>query len=184
MKYNNCPYCKTVVTPELINCPACGRKLQQNKLHIILLTIVSGCLMLAAVSSGLMLDASNRRPVEEKPIPTMEIIETAEPTPPPTPTVEFIRLYAFGREIDSDGFTAYVGDKPITLTVEVEPAVKQPNISWSICDSRNSNESAAFSVSGDTMSCEFTAVKPTGRNEMTIRCYGTEIIIPVFLWEH
>ena len=35
---------------------------------------------------------------------------------PITPTVDSVEVYAFGRELDADGFTAYVGDKPFTLS--------------------------------------------------------------------
>ena len=94
-----------------------------------------------------------------------------------------IRLYAFGRELDADGFTAYVGDKAFTLTVEVEPEIKNPALSWSITDSHDSSESAALVISSDGLSCEFTVLKPTGKNELTVRCFGAEIVIPVYLWE-
>ena len=109
--------------------------------------------------------------------------ETIAPTPSPTPTVTSIRLYAFGRELDADGFTAYVGDKAFTLTVEVEPKVRNPAVSWSILDSHGGNDSAELAIGPDGLSCEFKAIKPTGKNELTVRCFGAEVVIPVYLWE-
>ena len=57
-----------------------------------------------------------------------EVVETPEPIPPtprPTPTVSSVQVYAFGRELDADGFTAYVGDtSPFVLPYAViSPAV-------------------------------------------------------------
>jgi hypothetical protein len=149
---------------------------------IILPTIIGASLLVVAFAGGIFLDNSRRVPVEE-PISTPEIVETMAPTPVPTPNVDSIRLYAFGREIGADGFTAYVGDKPFTLTVELEPEIKHPAVSWSIIDGKGSSGSAILSASNDGMSCEFTAVNPSGKNELTIRCYGAETVIPVFLWE-
>ena len=102
---------------------------------------------------------------ERTTLPTPEIIETIAPTPTPTPTVTNIRLYAFGRELDADGFTAYVGDKAFTLSITLEPEVRNPTVSWSILDSHGTDESADLAISPDGMSCEFTALKPTGKNE-------------------
>jgi hypothetical protein len=145
-------------------------------------TVIAGVLIVFAFVGGLLFNAS-RHPTSETPISTPAIIETIAPTPSPTPTVTSIRLYAFGRELDAEGFTAYVGDKAFTLTVEVEPEIKNPAVSWSITDSHDSSESAALVISPDGMSCEFTALKPTGKNELTVRCFGAEIVIPVYLWE-
>ena len=100
-------------------------------------------------------------------------------TPVATPAVDSLRLYAFGTEINEDGFTAYVGDRPFTLSIKLEPDLLNAPVKWSLSDS----ESARLSVSDDRLSCEFTALKPSGRNELTISCYGTEVVFPVFLWE-
>ena len=130
------------------------------------------CGVLAVSSSGWKL---------VKPTPTPEITASPAPvTPPPTPTVDRIVLYAFGRELNEDGFTAYVGDKPFTLSVELTPNLSHPKITWIASDS----ESAALAVSADGLSCEFTALKPSGKNELTVRCYGCELVVPVYLWEH
>lgn len=100
-------------------------------------------------------------------------------TPAATPTVNRIRLYAFGKELNEDGFTAYVEDRPFTLSIELEPSISRAPVNWVLSDS----ESARLSVSDDRLSCEFTALKPSGRNELTISCYGAEAVFPVFLWE-
>ena len=190
MKYNTCPKCKTKITADLAECPECGSLFSDSTEEpstprekprvAILPSIVAGLLIVIAFGGGLLFNAS-RRPASEVPIATPEIIETIAPTP--TPTVTSIRLYAFGRELDADGFTAYVGDKSFSLSITLEPEVRNPEVSWSITDSHDSSESAALVISPDGMSCEFTALKPTGKNELTVRCFGAEIVIPVYLWE-
>ena len=100
-------------------------------------------------------------------------------TPAATPTVDSIRLYAFGSELNGDGFTAYVEDRPFTLSIVLEPGIPNAPVSWTLSDS----ESARLDVSDDRLSCEFTALKPSGKNELTISCYGTEVVFPVYLWE-
>ena len=192
MKYNTCPKCKTKITADLAECPECGSLFSDSTEEpstprekprvAILPSIIAGLLIVIAFGGGLLFNVS-RRPASEVPIATPEVIETIAPTPSPTPTVTSIRLYAFGRELDDDGFTAYVGDKAFTLTVEVEPEVRNPAVSWSILDSRGTSESAALVISPDGISCEFTALKPTGKNKLTVRCFGAEIVIPVYLWE-
>ena len=100
-------------------------------------------------------------------------------TPVATPTVNSIRLYAFGSELNEEGFTAYVGDRPFTLSVVLDPEINRAPVNWTLSDS----ESARLSVSDDRLSCEFTAMKPSGRNELTISCYVKEAVFPVYLWE-
>ena len=175
MKYNTCPHCKTKVSAELAQCPECGHAfgVRKNRIPV----VFGSCLLIAAFASGLAFNVrSEFRTSEPSPIP--EIIETLAPaTPVPTPTVDSIEVYAFGRELDADGFTAYVGDKPFTLSAYPQPEISHPQIIWSISDS------AELSLSSDTLTCEFTALKPTGKNELTIKCYGAEVTIPVYLWE-
>ena len=50
---------------------------------------------------------------------------------------------------------------------------------WSFSDP----DSANLSVGDDRLSCMFTALKPSGKNELTVKCYGAELVIPVYLWE-
>ena len=109
------------------------------------------------------------------PVPTATA--TPMPTPTPTPTVNGLALYAFDRLLD-EGFTAYVGDT-VTVTVKSDPELPKAIFTWSV----SAEESAKLVVSKDTASCEVTVLKPSGKNELTVRCYGAELTIPVFLWE-
>ena len=198
--HKKCSYCGTELPPDSLECPICGKHLSLEPgsspdsipsnaarqsivgKSAIIPTIIGASLLVVAFAGGILLDNSRRALVEE-PISTPELVETMVPTPVPTPTVDSIRLYAFGREIDADGFTAYVGNKPFMLSVELEPEMKHAAVSWSIMDSKGSSGSAILNAGDDGMSCEFTAVNPTGKNELTIRCYGAETVIPVYLWE-
>jgi len=205
MKYNTCPKCGTKVSADLAECPECGYVFaaeapaeQAEFSHVFaannssapaespqgdhvfgtkknrLPVIVGSALLIAAFAGGL---AFNLRPTDAAPSPTPEAIETTAPTPIPTPTVEGIEIYAFGRELDADGFTAYVGDKGFTLSAYPVPSVTNPRIEWL------SSDSFSLDVSDDTLTCVFTALKPSGKNELRVRCYGAEVIIPVYLWE-
>ena len=175
MKYNTCPQCKTKVSDDLAQCPECGHSFGTRKNRIPV--VFGSCLLIAAFAGGLAFNLGSELH-NAVPSAAPEIIETLAPaTPVPTPTVDSIEVYAFGRELDADGFTAYVGDKPFTLSAYPQPEISHQQISWSIGDS------VELSVSSDTLTCEFTALKPTGKNELTVRCYGAEVTIPVYLWE-
>ena len=108
------------------------------------------------------------------PVPT--VTATPVPTPTPTPTVNGLVLYAFGRLLD-ESFTAYVGDT-VTVTVKSDPELPKAKFSWSVSD----EESIRLVVSKDTASCEVTVLKPSGKKELTVSCYGAELTIPVYLW--
>ena len=173
MKYNTCPQCKTKVSDDLAQCPECGHSFGTRKNRIPV--VFGSCLLIAAFAGGLAFNLGSELH-NAVPSAAPEIIETLAPaTPVPTPTVDSIEVY--GRELDADGFTAYVGDKPFTLSAYPQPEISHPQISWSVGDS------VELSVSSDTLTCEFTALKPTGKNELTVRCYGAEVTIPVYLWE-
>jgi hypothetical protein len=175
MKYNTCPQCKTKVSDDLAQCPECGHSFGTRKNRIPV--VFGSCLLIAAFAGGLAFNLGSELH-NAVPSAAPEIIETLAPaTPVPTPTVDSIEVYAFGRELDADGFTAYVGDKPFILSAYPQPEISHPQISWSVGDS------VELSVSSDTLTCEFTALKPTGKNELTVRCYGAEVTIPVYLWE-
>ena len=175
MKYNTCPQCKTKVSDDLAQCPECGHSFGTRKNRIPV--VFGSCLLIAAFAGGLAFNLGSELH-NAVPSAAPEIIETLAPaTPVPTPTVDSIEVYAFGRELDADGFTACVGDKPFTLSAYPQPEISHPQISWSVGDS------VELSVSSDTLTCEFTALKPTGKNELTVRCYGAEVTIPVYLWE-
>ena len=109
------------------------------------------------------------------------IVVPARPStaPTPTPAIGSLRLYAAGSEVGKDGFTMYVGDKALKLTAEVEPKMVHPPVYWSFSDP----ESANLSVGDDRLSCAFTPLKPSGKNELTVKCYGMELVIPVYLWK-
>ena len=121
-----------------------------------------------------------KRPVAEETGPKVTFI-AARPSaaPTPTPAVSSLRLYAFGGELGADGFTTYVEDRAIEISAELEPKLSRPPIYWSVSD----DKAASLTVSDDRMSCKFLAVKPAGKIELTVSCYGMETVIPVYLWE-
>lgn len=190
-----CKSCGAEYAADLPNCPVCGKSEAEDKPREELrqekhssryspLTMLFFCLISIAFIGGTLVNfADLHQSAAAVAAEVEEVVETAEPTPPPTPrptpTVSSVQVYAFGRELDADGFTAYVGDRPFMLYAAIDPAVQRPVIDWSMSDS----DSASLTVSSDGMSCEFSAVKPSGRNELTVRCYGAETVIPVFLWE-
>lgn len=191
-----CPACGEEYSGELEKCPFCGKRISKDspqrrktffkkpnlrlpKVNFNLPTVVGACLIMTAFTAGIIFNiAANAR--IPAPVETPEVFVLAEPvipTPTPTPTINGIKLYAFGRELDADGFTAYVGDKAFSISAEVDPQIPRPYVSWYI------NDSASLSVSDNGLSCEFKALKPTGKNELTVTCYGAETTIPVYLWE-
>ncbi len=94
-------------------------------------------------------------PAEEAPkVIYFQARPSAEPTPPP-PITGF-RLTAYGRELGTDGFTTFVGDKPVVLSLEIVPY--------------------------DKKQCEFSALRDAGRIELTVRCSEAEIVMPVYVW--
>lgn len=147
--------------------------------HAILPVVIGTVLIILALSAGIFVTRYTDRPVAT-PEPTSKVIVVPARTPSPstTPAISAIRLYTLGAELGADGFTAYVGDKPITLTLEVEPKMVNPPVYWSFSDP----DSANLSVGDDRLSCAFTALKPSGKNELSVKCYGAELVIPVYLW--
>lgn len=110
------------------------------------------------------------------------IVIQARPSaaPTPSPTITSLRLLASGGELGEDGFTTYVEDRPIEITVEIEPKmIRRPPIYWSVSDEK----AAMLTISEDGTSCKFSALKAAGKIELTVRCYGAETVIPVYLWE-
>jgi hypothetical protein len=108
------------------------------------------------------------------------IVVPARPStaPTPTPAIGSLRLYAAGGELGEDGFTMYVEDRPLEITAVMEPKLTRPPIYWSVSD----DKAATLTVSDDRTSCKFSAIKPAGKIELTVSCYGTETVIPVYLW--
>ena len=116
-------------------------------------------------------------PVEETPkVIYFQARPSVEPTP--TPAITSFRLFAYGRELGPDGFTTYVEDKPVVISLEMLPFMSHPPVSWSVSD----GEAASLSVSKDGKSCEFAALKSAGKIELTVSCNEAEITMPVYLW--
>lgn len=101
--------------------------------------------------------------------------ETAETF---APTVSSLKLFAAGGELTEDGFTMYVEDRPIEISIETEPKFLRPPVYWSVSDEK----AASLIISEDRKSCKFSALKPAGEIELTVSCYGAETTIPVYLW--
>lgn len=145
--------------------------------------LVGACLLTLAVAFGILINLKfppKEKAAAEEASPKVTVIPARPPaTPTPTPTVSSLKVVTYGRELDTDGFTTYVGDKPIVLSVVVEPEMKHPPVFWSVSDS----PSVLLNVSDDRMSCEFSALKPSGKIELIVSCYGAEAIFPVYLWE-
>ena len=144
--------------------------------------ILAVAVVIASLLTFIPIYRSNKAAAVVTPEPTSKVtVVPARPStePTPTPEIKSITLYAFGGELPADGFTMYVGDKAITLTAVVEPKMDRPPVSWSF-----SNPNAVrMGIGDDRLSCELTALKPSGKNELTVSCYGTELVLPVFLWE-
>ena len=203
-----CPKCGTEFSALLYKCPGCGKRrtMENDKDFTIpetvpapvtrpaelaaqaraiagnrkLLTLLATALLVLGLGcGGMALALLHPWTPAAEPIPSVVETLPPTPTPTPTPTINSIRVYAFSREL-TEGFTAYVGDEALTLTVEIEPTVYRPSIRWTVSD----KESASLSVSQDGSSCEYKALKPSGKNELTVSCYGAELVIPVYLWEH
>ena len=116
-------------------------------------------------------------PAEEAPkVIYFQARPSAEPTPPP-PITGF-RLTAYGRELGPDGFTTFVGDKPVVLSLEIVPYMSHPPVDWSVSD----DTAASLTVSNDKKQCEFSALRDAGRIELTVRCSEAEIVMPVYVW--
>ena len=122
------------------------------------------------------------RPAEVMEEPESKVIVVAarpSAAPTPSPTISSLKLYACGGELGEDGFTTYVEDRPIEISVVTEPKLTRPPIYWSVSD----DKAATLTVSDDRTSCKFSAIKPAGKIELTVSCYGAETVIPVYLWE-
>lgn len=167
-----------------------GRQgLQEEDRKELMKPAITGAILLAVavvVATVIMLmTAIPRRAASEQAESAPEVPKVtyipARPSTEPTadPIINSLKLMAFGSEITADGFTAYVGDKAITLTVELEPRYTHPPVNWSV----SSSEAARIVVSDDRMSCEFTPLKSSGKIELTVSCYGAAAVFPVYVWE-
>ena len=156
-------------------------KERRNKLISLIPPVIGALLILLAIAGGTLIARHTARKPVATPEPTSKVIVVPARTPRPsnTPTISALRLFALGTPLGPDGFTTYVGDKPLTLTVEITPSMINPPVYWTFSDP----SSVSLSVGDDHLTCKLTALKPSGKNELTVRCYGTEMTIPVYLWE-
>ena len=159
---------------------ATGERPKRNRnRHAILPPVIGGVLILLSLAAGVFVTQYTDRP-EATPEPTSKVIVVPARTPGPvnTPTVSALHLYAAGGELGADGFTCYVGDRPLKLNLEIEPKLIHPPVYWSLSDP----EAASLSIGDNGLSCSFNPVKPSGKIELTVKCYGAELVIPVYLW--
>ena len=139
---------------------------------------IGAVLLAAAVILGvfaLILSSPREEKTEPEPTPTA----TPAPTPTPPPTITAIKLYAFGRQLDDGGITLYVGDKPVELYADIEPAGTGLPVEWSF----SNEEAVALEVGEEGMKCTVTVLQPKGKNELTVTCGNLYTAIPVYLWE-
>ena len=142
-----------------------------------------GAIVLAAaviIGVAVML-LSSPRSVKAEPTPesTAVPVVSAAPTPTPVPDLTAIRLYAYGRELNADGITLYVGDKPVEIYVDLEPKGLNYPVEWSF----SNEEAVSLEPSDDGMKCTVTVLQPKGKNELKVVCHNLFTTIPVYLWE-
>ena len=116
---------------------------------------------------------------EPTPEPTAAPVVSAAPTPSPAPELTAIRLYAYGRELNADGITLYVGDKPVEIYADLEPEGLNYPVEWSF----SNEEAVSLKASDNGMKCTVTAIQPKGKNELKVVCHNLYTTIPVYLWE-
>ena len=131
---------------------------------------IGAILLAAAVIVGVLvmvLSSPRKEQVEPTAQPTSDPVPVqiaTEPTPAPTPEVTAIRLYAYGRQLDADGITLYVGDKPVEIYLDLEPEGLNRPVEWSF----SNPEAVSLEVSDDGMKCTVTVLQPKGKNELKV----------------
>ena len=146
---------------------------------------IGAILLVAAVIVGVLvmvLSSPKRDLVEPTVQPTSELTavpSATDPTPAPTPEITAIRLYAYGRQLDADGITIYVGDKPVEIYLDLEPEGLNLPVEWSF----SNPEAVSLDISDDGMKCTVTVLQPKGKNELKVVCHNLYTAIPVYLWE-
>ena len=146
---------------------------------------IGAILLVAAVIVGVLvmvLSSPKRDLVEPTVQPTSELTavpSSTAPTPAPTPEITAIRLYAYGRQLDADGITLYVGDKPVEIYLDLEPEGLNLPVEWSF----SNPEAVSLDISDDGMKCTVTVLQPKGKNELKVVCHNLYTAIPVYLWE-
>ena len=66
-----------------------------------------------------------------------------------------------------------------TAVVATEAPAQPTMVGWSFSD----QQAATLEVSSDGRTCKITAVKPNGRNDLTVTCQNLDTSIPVYLWD-
>lgn len=141
---------------------------------------IGAIVLAAAVILGvLVMILSSPRAAKPEPTPEPTPTATPAPTPTPPPTITAINLYAFGRQLDDGGITLYVGDKPVELYADIEPAGTGMPVEWSF----SNEEAVTLNVDEDGMKCTVTVLQPKGKNELKVVCGNLYTAIPVYLWE-
>ena len=146
---------------------------------------IGAILLVAAVIVGVLvmvLSSPKKDLVEPTVQPTSELTavpSSTAPTPAPTPEITAIRLYAYGRQLDADGITLYVGDKPVEIYLDLEPEGLNLPVEWSF----SNPEAVSLDISDDGMKCTVTVLQPKGKNELKVVCHNLYTAIPVYLWE-
>ncbi|MBQ9663326.1 MAG: hypothetical protein IJV40_09270 [Oscillospiraceae bacterium] len=138
-------------------------------------------LAVAVIVGVLVMVLSSPRSVkaEPEPTPTAAPVVPTAPTPAPKPEITAIRLYAFGRELDDGGITLYVGDRPVELYADIEPAGTGLSVEWSF----SNEEAVSLEISDDGLKCTVTVLQAKGKNELKVVCNNLYTAIPVYLWE-
>ena len=157
--------------------------MDRNDTNLLLKPAKIGAILLAAaVIIGVLvmvLSSQQDEKSETTPEPTAIAIASASPPPAPAPELTAIRLYAFGRELNADGITLYVGDKPVEIYVDLEPEGLAYPVEWSF----SNEEAVSLEASDDGMKCTVTVLQPKGKNELKVVCHNLYTTIPVYLWE-
>ena len=159
-----------------------GRRARKQNSILMDPALIGACLVVIALIAALVVNLVSTRPMREAAVPTAPVpaaVQTPAPEPSASaPAVSRIRVYAYGRELGEEGFTAYVGDDPFTLYCALDPDQTDPTVVWSASDS----SAVSLTISEDRMSCRFTALKAAGRIELKVSCQEAETVFPVYLW--
>ena len=143
---------------------------------------IGAILLAVAVIIGvsvMLLSSPRSVKVDSTPQLTAEPVASAAPTPTPAPELTTIRLYAYGRELNADGITLYVGDKPVEIYADLEPKGLNYPVEWSF----SNEEAVSLEASDDGMKCTVSVLQPKGKNELKVVCHNLYTTIPVYLWE-
>lgn len=143
---------------------------------------IGAILLAVAVIIGvsvMLLSSPQSVKVDPTPQPPAAPVVSVAPTPTPAPELTAIRLYAYGRELNADGITLYVGDKPVEIYADLEPKGLNYPVEWSFSD----EEAVSLEASDDGMKCTVSVLQPKGKNELKVVCHNLYTTIPVYLWK-